>query len=40
MLVLNSLRKPKKIKIYGSDEKSYSYLVKGIEDLRLDQRIE
>ena len=25
---------------YGSDEKAYSFLVKGGEDLRLDQRIE
>jgi len=26
--------------MHGSNEKSYNFLVKGIEDLRLDQRIE
>ena len=31
---------PKRVIIYGSDEKSYSFLIKGCEDLRLDQRIE
>ncbi|CAD8069351.1 unnamed protein product [Paramecium sonneborni] len=40
MLVLSSIRKPKRIKIYGTDEKQYLFLVKGGEDLRLDQRIE
>ena len=40
MLVLQSLRRPKRIKIIGHDEKEYSFLVKGGEDLRLDQRIE
>ena len=40
LLVLSSIRKPKKIKIFGNNEKSYSYLVKGCEDLRLDQRIQ
>ena len=40
MLVLSSLRKPKRIKIRGNDEKEYAFLVKGGEDLRLDQRIE
>ena len=39
LLVLNSIRKPKRISIYGSDEKTYMYLVKGGEDLRLDDRI-
>lgn len=37
---MRSIRRPKRITIYGSDEKSYKILVKGIEDLRLDQRIE
>ncbi|XP_071815133.1 DNA-dependent protein kinase catalytic subunit-like [Apostichopus japonicus] len=37
---LQSLRKPKTIKIRGHDEKDYEFLVKGGEDLRLDQRIE
>ena len=40
ILVLSSIRKPKKIKIFGNDEKTYSYLIKGCEDLRLDERIE
>ena len=40
LLILNSIRKPKRILIYGTDEKCYKFLVKGIEDLRLDQRIE
>ena len=38
--VLSSIRKPKKINIFGNNEKSYSYLIKGCEDLRLDERIE
>ncbi|KAI8997006.1 hypothetical protein BDB01DRAFT_840542 [Pilobolus umbonatus] len=40
LLVMNSMRKPKRICIYGSDGKEYMFLVKGGEDLRLDQRIE
>ena len=40
VLVLNSIRKPKKLTIHGSNEKSYNFLVKGGEDMRLDQRIE
>ncbi|XP_041364232.1 DNA-dependent protein kinase catalytic subunit-like [Gigantopelta aegis] len=40
ILVMSSLRKPKRLTIRGNDEKDYSYLVKGGEDLRLDQRIE
>ena len=31
---------PKRITILGDDEKEYKFLVKGGEDLRLDQRIE
>ena len=34
------MRKPKCITIRGDDEKEYMFLVKGGEDLRLDQRIE
>jgi DNA-dependent protein kinase catalytic subunit len=34
------MRKPKRITIRGDDEKEYMFLVKGGEDLRLDQRIE
>ena len=40
LTVLPSIRKPKKIKIFGNNEKSYSYLIKGSEDLRLDERIQ
>eukprot|EP00124_Ichthyophonus_hoferi_P004459 Ihof_evm1s494 gene=Ihof_evmTU1s494 len=40
MIVLNSIRKPKRIRLRGNDEKDYAFLVKGREDLRLDQRIE
>uniref|UniRef100_A0A8U8BGC8 DNA-dependent protein kinase catalytic subunit n=1 Tax=Geospiza parvula TaxID=87175 RepID=A0A8U8BGC8_GEOPR len=38
--VMESLRKPKRITIRGSDEREYPFLVKGGEDLRQDQRIE
>uniref|UniRef100_A0A8C0EK33 DNA-dependent protein kinase catalytic subunit n=1 Tax=Bubo bubo TaxID=30461 RepID=A0A8C0EK33_BUBBB len=38
--VMESLRKPKRITIRGSDEQEYPFLVKGGEDLRQDQRIE
>ena len=38
--VMASLRKPKRLVIRGSDEQDYAFLVKGGEDLRLDQRIE
>eukprot|EP00160_Parvularia_atlantis_P021198 Unigene9084_Nuclearia_a/m.27779 Unigene9084_Nuclearia_a/g.27779 ORF Unigene9084_Nuclearia_a/g.27779 Unigene9084_Nuclearia_a/m.27779 type:complete len:1010 (+) Unigene9084_Nuclearia_a:3301-6330(+) len=40
VLVLGSIRKPKRLIVYGSDGKEHMYLVKGGEDLRLDQRIE
>lgn len=40
LLCLKSIRRPKRLIVYGTDEKSYMFLVKGIEDLRLDQRIE
>ncbi|GAB5585937.1 hypothetical protein Unana1_00837 [Umbelopsis nana] len=40
VLVMSSLRKPKRIRMYGTDEKEYMFLVKGGEDLRLDQRIQ
>ena len=38
--ILTSIRLPKKVIVYGNDEKSYSFLIKGCEDLRQDQRIE
>lgn len=37
---MSSIRKPKRIQINGSDERKHFFLVKGGEDLRLDQRIE
>ncbi|EGG13650.1 DNA-dependent protein kinase subunit [Cavenderia fasciculata] len=40
ILVMGSLRKPKRVKIHGSDEQNYPFLVKGGEDLRLDQRVQ
>ena len=40
MKVLPSMRKPKTIIIRGNDEQDYMFLVKGGEDLRLDQRVE
>ncbi|GAN09060.1 DNA-dependent protein kinase catalytic subunit isoform 1 [Mucor ambiguus] len=40
LLVMHSMRRPKRVKIYGTDEKEYMFLVKGGEDLRLDERIE
>lgn len=40
VLVLSSMRKPKRLIIRGDNEKDYMFLVKGGEDLRLDQRIE
>ena len=38
--MLKSIRKPKRLVIRGDDEKDHVFLVKGGEDLRLDQRIE
>lgn len=40
LLVMSSIRKPKRLKIRGNNEKEYLFLVKGGEDLRLDQRIQ
>ena len=37
--VLESIRKPRKICILGSDEREYSFLLKGGEDLRQDDRL-
>lgn len=39
-LVLASIRKPKRLSIFGTDEKVHHILVKGGEDLRLDERIQ
>ena len=38
--VLASKQLPKKLILHCSDEKEYTFLVKGGKDLRLDQRIE
>ena len=38
--VMTSLRRPKRLDVYTSDEGETSWLVKGGEDLRLDQRVE
>ena len=40
VLVLHSIRRPKRITLRGNDEKEYRYLVKCGEDLRQDERIE
>eukprot|EP00455_Lapot_gusevi_P005433 TRINITY_DN12319_c0_g1_i7.p1 TRINITY_DN12319_c0_g1~~TRINITY_DN12319_c0_g1_i7.p1 ORF type:complete len:437 (+),score=120.35 TRINITY_DN12319_c0_g1_i7:208-1518(+) len=40
MLIMGSIRRPKAVTIHGNDEKEYRFLIKGGEDLRLDQRIE
>ena len=36
LLILKSIRRPKRITILGTNERAYKFLVKGIEDLRLD----
>jgi len=36
ILILGSIRRPKRITVHGSNEKDYHLLVKGGEDLRLD----
>jgi FKBP12-rapamycin complex-associated protein len=37
--IIPSKQRPKKIVITGSNSKDYNYLLKGKEDLRLDERI-
>jgi DNA-dependent protein kinase catalytic subunit len=39
ILILGSIRRPKRLTVHGSNEKDYHLLVKGGEDLRLDQRV-
>ncbi|KAF7726030.1 Serine/threonine-protein kinase smg1 [Apophysomyces ossiformis] len=39
VLVLPTKTKPKKIDLFGTNGKKYSYLLKGLEDLHLDERI-
>ena len=36
LLILGSIRRPKRLTVHGSNEKVYHLLVKGGEDLRLD----
>ena len=36
LLVLGSIKRPKRITVHGSNEKDYHLLIKGGEDLRLD----
>lgn len=40
LLTLASKQRPRRITVFGSDEKKYMLLVKSGEDVRLDQRIE
>ncbi|KAI8906218.1 hypothetical protein DFJ77DRAFT_504568 [Powellomyces hirtus] len=40
VLMMGSIRRPKRLIIIGSDEKEYPWLIKGGEDLRLDQRVQ
>lgn len=40
ILILGSIRRPKRLTVHGSNEKDYHLLVKGGEDLRLDQRVQ
>jgi FKBP12-rapamycin complex-associated protein len=37
--LLRSKRRPRKVSVVGSDQKKYSFLLKGNEDLRLDERM-
>lgn len=37
--VLQSKQRPRKLKVYGDDGKEYHFLLKGREDVRLDERV-
>ena len=39
VLVMESIRRPKRVKFYGSSGREYVFLVKGGEDLRNDERV-
>ncbi|KAJ6237501.1 serine/threonine-protein kinase mtor [Anaeramoeba flamelloides] len=39
LLVIPSKQRPRKLKIYGTDGKTYHFLLKGHEDLRQDERV-
>lgn len=40
MMPLSSIRAPKKVTLFGSDDRDYPFLAKGGEDLRMDERLE
>ena len=40
ILIMGSIRKPKRLKIRGNDQIDHPFLIKGGEDLRLDQRVQ
>eukprot|EP00903_Cladosiphon_okamuranus_P011333 g10683.t1 len=40
LLLMHSLRLPKRLIMHGDDERDHMFLVKGGEDLRVDQRVE
>uniref|UniRef100_A0A0N4ZNJ7 Non-specific serine/threonine protein kinase n=1 Tax=Parastrongyloides trichosuri TaxID=131310 RepID=A0A0N4ZNJ7_PARTI len=40
VIVIQSLTRPKKIEFYGNDGTSHCYLVKGYEDMHLDERLQ
>jgi FKBP12-rapamycin complex-associated protein len=37
--ILQSKQRPRKLTVYGDDGKEYNFLLKGREDLRLDERV-
>lgn len=39
LLVFTSKQRPRKLTIHGSDGEEYTFLLKGHEDLRLDERV-
>ena len=39
LVILQSKQRPRKLTILGSDGKEYNFLLKGREDLRLDERV-
>jgi serine/threonine-protein kinase mTOR len=39
LMILQSKQRPRKLTVLGSDGKEYNFLLKGREDLRLDERV-
>lgn len=39
LVALNTKTRPKRVALLGSDGKTYAYLLKGREDLRMDERL-